>query len=113
MTVYKNKENHSLKWLVAIVVFIIGMTFTWSSVEGAELSSSLNIHKAHSEADSFCKSRFRPKWFPGFVKPPKTILASVTPNSTDKKEAAESVLPVDGTQPKIQSVQKDDYIRQS
>ncbi|MDH3890927.1 MAG: hypothetical protein OEV49_07555 [candidate division Zixibacteria bacterium] len=78
MTVYKNKKSHSMKWLIALVIFVLGMTITWSSVEGAEVSSTMSIHKAHTAHASFGRSRFHPNWFPGFLKPPRTILASAT-----------------------------------
>ena len=85
MTVYKNRKDHSMKWLFALVIFVLGMTFTWSDVGGTELSPVLKIHEAQTSHISYAGSRYRPNWYPGFLKPKKTILASVTPilNDTD------------------------------
>ena len=76
MTVYKTKKSHSLKWLVAFIIFALAMTVTWSDVYGAEVSSVMKIHQAKVAHVSFARSRFYPNWYPGFLKPPKTILAS-------------------------------------
>ncbi len=76
MTVYKSKKSHSLKWLVAFIVFALAMTITWSDVYGAEVSSVMKIHQAKVAHVSFARSRFYPNWYPGFLKPPRTILAS-------------------------------------
>ena len=76
MTIYKHKKNHSLKWLIALIVFALAMTVTWSDVCGAELSSEMEIHQAKVAHVSFARSRIYPNWYPGFLKPPKTILAS-------------------------------------
>lgn len=94
MTVYKNKKNHSTKWLIALVIFVLGMTITWSEAAGAELSPVLKIHKASTAQFSYGGSRFRPNWYPGFLKPKKTILASATPLLNDSDNKISSVSPV-------------------
>lgn len=94
MTVYKNKQSHSMKWLIALVIFVLGMTFTWSEVAGAELSPVMKIHKASTAQFSYGRSRFHPNWFPGFLKPPRTILASATPLLNDTDNKMSSVSPV-------------------
>ncbi len=76
MTVYKSKKNHSMKWLIALIVFALAMTITWSDVYGAEVSSEMEIHQAKAAHESFARSRIYPNWYPGFLKPSKTILAS-------------------------------------
>lgn len=98
MTVYKNKKSHSTKWLIALLIFVLGMTMTWAEVDGAELAPVLKIHQAGTAHLSYGRSRFRPNWFPGFLKPKKTILASATPilNDTDNKISSvspETLLP--------------------
>ena len=40
MVVYKHKSKGPLKWLVAVIVFILAMTITWSDVSGIEVRSS-------------------------------------------------------------------------
>lgn len=94
MTVYKNKQSHSMKWLIALVIFVLGMTFTWSEVAGAELSPVLKIHKASTAHFSYGGSRFRPNWYPGFVKPKKTILASAVSLLNDTNNEISSVSPL-------------------
>ena len=94
MTVYKNKQSHSMKWLIALMIFVLGMTFTWSEVAGAELAPVLKIHKAGTVQSSYGGSRFRPNWFPGFLKPPKTILASAIPILNDTDNTTINVSPV-------------------
>ncbi len=79
MTVYKSKKNHSMKWLVALIVFALAMTITWSDVYGADISSVMKIHQAKVAHVSFARSRIYPNWYPGFLKPSKTILASTFP----------------------------------
>ncbi len=76
MTIYKNKKSHSMKWLIALIVFALAMTITWSDVYGAEVSSEMEIHQAKAAHESFARSRIYPNWYPGFLKPSKTILAS-------------------------------------
>ncbi|MCK4460202.1 MAG: hypothetical protein KAW46_00270 [candidate division Zixibacteria bacterium] len=76
MTVYKSKKSHSMKWLVAFIIFALAMTITWSDVYGAEISSVMKIHQAKVAHVSFARSRFYPNWYPGFLKPQRTILAS-------------------------------------
>ncbi len=78
MTVYKSKKSHSLKWLVAFIIFALAMTITWSDVYGADISSVMKIHQAKAAHVSFARSRIYPNWYPGFLKPAKTILASST-----------------------------------
>lgn len=40
MVVYRRKVSHSLgKWLLALVIFVAGMTITWDEVEGSSLES--------------------------------------------------------------------------
>ena len=94
MTVYKNRKSHSMKWLFALVIFVLGMTFTLSEVSGAELSPVLKIHKAHTAHFNYAGSRYHPNWYPGFLKPKKTILASVTPilNDTDHQQDINMVM---------------------
>jgi hypothetical protein len=83
-----------MKWLFALVIFVLGMTFTWSDVGGTELSPVLKIHKNHTAHFNYAGSRYRPNWFPGFLKPKKTILASVTPilNDTDHQQNTNMVM---------------------
>ncbi len=38
MVVYRNNSKAPLKWLVAIIIFLLAMTITWSDVEGKEIS---------------------------------------------------------------------------
>lgn len=37
MTIYKQKISHPFKWVMALIVFILGMTITFSDVYGAIL----------------------------------------------------------------------------
>ena len=34
MTIYKRKTCHPFKWLLALIVFILGLTITFSDVYG-------------------------------------------------------------------------------
>jgi len=81
MTVYKNKKSHSLKWLIAFIIFALAMTITWSDVYGAQTmtaaSSTIQVHQVNVTLFSVGQSRFCPNWYPGFPKPARTILASV------------------------------------
>ena len=40
MTIYKNNPARSLKWLVALIVFLLAMGVTWSDVYGYQTSKS-------------------------------------------------------------------------
>ncbi|HOP06032.1 MAG TPA: PEP-CTERM sorting domain-containing protein [candidate division Zixibacteria bacterium] len=40
MTVYTKKETHPLKWLVALIIFILVMTVTFDDVYGVGVPSS-------------------------------------------------------------------------
>jgi hypothetical protein len=35
MVVYRNRSSQPLKWVVALIVFILAMTFTLAEVDGA------------------------------------------------------------------------------
>ncbi len=39
MVVYRNSSKAPLKWLVAMIIFLLAMTVTWADVEGIEVSS--------------------------------------------------------------------------
>lgn len=38
MTIYKRKEIGFLKWILAIIIFVLGMTITFSDVNGITIS---------------------------------------------------------------------------
>ena len=83
-----------MKWLIALVIFILGMTITWSDAEGADLAPVLKIHKASTAHFSYGRSRFHPNWYPGFLKPKRTILASAAPLQNDTDNKISNVSPV-------------------
>ncbi len=39
MVVYRNSSKAPLKWLVAMIIFLLAMTVTWADVEGIEVSA--------------------------------------------------------------------------
>lgn len=40
MTVYRKRKTGSLKWLLAIIVFVLGLTVTFSDVEGSSITDN-------------------------------------------------------------------------
>lgn len=46
MTVYSKKETHPLKWLVALIIFILAMTVTFDDVYGIAVPSSSTTNNA-------------------------------------------------------------------
>jgi hypothetical protein len=41
MVVYKHKANPAIKWIIAIVIFVLAMTITFADADGATLISNL------------------------------------------------------------------------
>ena len=52
MVVYRNSSKAPLKWLVAIIIFLLAMTITWSDVEGKEIGSA----QPEYGSDTYCVS---------------------------------------------------------
>ena len=52
MTIYKNNPARSLKWLVALIVFLLAMGITWSDVYGYPNSRSANDTKSFQQVDT-------------------------------------------------------------
>ena len=40
MTVYRKRKTGSLKWLLAIIVFVLGLTVTFSDLEGSTITDN-------------------------------------------------------------------------
>jgi hypothetical protein len=106
MTVYKTKKSHSLKWLFAIIIFVLAMTITWSDLYGAEVavetSSVMQAHQTSVASVAAGRSRFHPNWFPGFPKPARTILATVSTPQIATTDAA--VAPTNLTEQPVTNV---------
>lgn len=42
MTIYKNNSRHSLKWFVALLVFVFAMGFTVNQANGLNVPTTIN-----------------------------------------------------------------------
>ena len=65
MTVYKRKRSQSLKWLVALIIFALAVSISWSDVYGAEPSSTMVPRLSQTPVDypgldgSFSGNRYK------------------------------------------------------
>ena len=54
MTIYRKQRRVNVKWLLALIIFVLAMTITFDGVEGSELSGfdSPDINQANSYTSS-------------------------------------------------------------
>ena len=40
MRIYQRKESHPMKWVIALIIFVLIMTVTWDEVEGITIPTN-------------------------------------------------------------------------
>ncbi|NOY89318.1 MAG: PEP-CTERM sorting domain-containing protein [FCB group bacterium] len=77
MTIYKRKETGFIKWILALIIFILGMTITFSDVNGITISPT-NSQVLQSFQEPSSNYDFNQTELPPITTPAPLLIVSST-----------------------------------